>query len=173
VLLIGAAKGERVSFSREEIWPLDTENRFKEFDLWMRENAPAAKHVFVNRGRDFLTKISRDRIEEVLESFEEKYVQAPLEDFDMNNAVWLGKPHPRPMMSCPRIGTRVVSIASWVGFGEFGTVIGTNEVEGVVDVAFDDEVAGGTKLDSQLRTNRGVRMRIDEIVCSASDAQFV
>jgi hypothetical protein len=113
---------------------------------------------------DFLSENSTERIEGILESLRPDDVSYQvLEDFDMSDAIWKGRPNPRPVTVCPKIGTRVVSISSLVGFGEFGTVIGRNEVDSLVWIAFDNEVDGATTLDGQLKTKRGVRLPLDEI----------
>lgn len=132
---------------------------------WLTENAPAVKYPLVTDFASFLSNESLTAFEKSVSTFKFITSDKELDDYEECNILWRSKPNPKPLSSVPRIGNRIVSIATSgpATYGEIGTVIETDPKTYSVTVLFDNELPCGTRLEGRLATNRGIRMNITDI----------
>jgi hypothetical protein len=166
-LIMGSGqKGDdKVSFTLEQLYggtPEFQAKKFGELVQWMLENAPAAKSGIMNENGDFLSDKVLKEIEKVVDQFKAQIVDKVIDDFDQKNALWNGKRRTK-FMELPALGKRVISVAPGT-FGEFGTVIQIDRDIETVTVMFDNVLKYGTRLEGRLSTNRGLRLRLNELV---------
>lgn len=138
---------------------------FERLINWLSENAPAVKFPLVPDNSNFLSKECLSKLESTINTFDFNVHDETVDSYDTSAILWRTKPNPKPLSDLPRIGQRVVSIASSgpAVFGEIGTVIETDP-NGYVTVLFDNILTCGTRLEGRLSTNRGLRLRANEII---------
>ncbi|OHS98409.1 XRN 5'-3' exonuclease N-terminus family protein [Tritrichomonas foetus] len=133
---------------------------------WLSQNAPAAKHPLISDQSSFLSTECLSTLESNITSFKFNSVDKEMEDYDVSSILWRQKPNPKSPAEMPKVGQRVISVASSgpATYGEIGTVIETDPRENHLTVLFDKELPCGTRLEGRLRTNRGLRLNLKDIV---------
>lgn len=133
---------------------------------WLSKKAPAVKFPLVSDTANFISPEGLSNLENKIKSFDFNEHDEVTEGYDADAILWRMKPNPKPLNDVPKVGQRVVSIASSgpATFGEIGTVIETDPRGRSVTVLFDKVLPYGTRLEGRLDTNRGVRMNINNII---------
>ena len=135
---------------------------------WLSEKAPALNFPLVDNDNDFLSPKSISILEEKISSFDffKGCDKSEIVTVKSSDLMWrmkciqnIGKMH-------PNVGDRVVSIAGSgpALFGEFGTVIETIPSSNSAIVLFDNVLPCATKLGGIIRSKRGSRMNVDDII---------
>ncbi|KAH0792276.1 XRN 5'-3' exonuclease N-terminus family protein [Histomonas meleagridis] len=143
--------------------------KFEDLQKWLTENSPASKSPLVSAAVDTVSPECLVGVEKMLIDFKSKVVNKSIE-VDQRKLLWRQKPNPSPTAEMPPLGKRVISIASSgaATFGEMGTVIETNDVEDTLVVLFDHELTCGTRLEGRLKTNRGIRLNLEDVYVLAN-----
>ena len=153
------------SFTKQDLFPRDTERLYDQFVKWLAEKSPAAFSPLVSSNSESLTVRGTRSLENVLEKYKVMTNKTILDHVPMSSII--RREGPREQIENQKLGlcTRVVCVASSgsVPFGTYGTLVGYDTDSRTVTVVFDSPLATGTKLDGRLRTNRGMRLMEREI----------
>lgn len=142
---------------------------FSKLISWMNENAPSVRFPFVNEENDFLSAESLDSLEERLISFDfHEDDTSEVKLVKSSEIIWKLKTNQNHESSqkIPFVGQRVVSRAfsGPAKFGEVGTVIETIPSANCVVVLFDNPLLCATRFEGILKTNRGLKVSINDII---------
>ena len=142
------------------------EECFSKLVHWLMEHSPASKYPLVPSNSSFLSPQYLLKLESAVIQANLASSDKELDDYDPRYILWKSKPNTKITTEFPRIGQRVISVASSgpAPFGEFGTVVETNPDENLVIVLFDNELSYGSILEGRLNTNRGVRLSLKDLV---------
>jgi hypothetical protein len=141
------------------------EAKYAELTQWLTANAPAARFPLVSDSATSLSTKSVIEIENIVTKHKDTVVPKLLDKIGEEFILWKQKPNPRPS-EVPPLGARIVSIApsGAATFGEYGTVIGVDPGTKVVTVLFDHALPCATRLEGRLRTARGLRLHINDVI---------
>ena len=124
---------------------------------WLSANSPASKAPSVPSSEFHLSYVTVKNIEKTVMSTLKINKTIEVKNVDERKLRWPGKVEEYGAIILPKLGARVVSIASSgsVKFGSFGTVVGVHPANETIEVLFDDVLQCGTNLDGSLSTLRG------------------
>lgn len=144
----------------------EQEVKFAALCDWLKENAPAGKYPLTSVNSDFPSQSCMGQLETIITKFSANLANKTVDDLNSSDIVWKGKPNTKPPSELPQLGQRVLCVASYgtAPFGEFGTVIGFDSENKTVTVLFDNVLTCGSKLEGRLRTNRGLRVNLKDLV---------
>jgi hypothetical protein len=134
---------------------------------YVKDQLPCRRHFLVDEGVRGFAQATVDRMEKVLLTPGRKVVVAETVQVPLAQLIWHGKSKGAPQPPAEP-GARVVNIAPVgpVPFGEAGTVISADPVEGVYSVMLDNPAQFGTLLRNRLQSKRGY-------VAHAADLLFI